>query len=79
MISKPEAYCPRCKGRLTVLDVIDVGPRAESVTYYCECGCGASDMTLSRGQILSITPRKPIRIPRYEDLPAGSYIGDCFS
>ena len=72
MISKPEANCPRCGSRLTVLDAIDVSRHAETVTYYCECDCGAADITVSRGQIQSIYPRPPVEIPEYEDTPIGT-------
>ena len=71
MISKPEAYCPRCGGKLTVLDTIDVSRHAETVTYYAECGCGAANVTVSRGQVTSIMPRPPIEIPKYTDEPIG--------
>ncbi len=69
MISKPEAYCLRCRSKLTVLDPIEVGPHAETVTYYCECDCGAADMTITRGEISSIVARPPMDIPEYFDEP----------
>ena len=69
MISKPEAYCPRCGSKYTVLDAIDVGPRAETVTYYCECDCGAADMTVTCGKITGIKTRPPMDIPEYFDEP----------
>ena len=67
MISKPEAYCPRCGGRFTVLDAIDVGTHAETVTYYGECKCGAANLTVTHGKITDITSRPPIEIPDYTD------------
>jgi hypothetical protein len=69
MISKPEATCPRCGGRLTVLDAVDVSRHAETVTYYCECDCGAANLTVTRGQVTGITPREPLQIPDCEDDP----------
>ncbi len=69
MISKPEAKCPRCGGRLTVLDAIDVSRHAETVTYYCECDCGAANLTVTRGQVTGITPREPLQVLDYEDAP----------
>lgn len=73
MISKPEAYCPRCSSRFAVLDAIDVDPHAGTVTYYCECDCGAANMTVTLGKVTDITPRPPIEIPDYIDEdPVGS-------
>ena len=72
MISKPEARCPRCGGKLTVLDAIDVSRHAETVTYYCECDCGAANLTVQSGKITGITLRPPIKVPDYYDEPAGS-------
>ena len=69
MISKPEENCPRCGSKDTVLDAIDVGPRAETVTYYCECACGAADMTVTHGEIIGIKARPPMEIPEYFDEP----------
>ncbi len=69
MISKPEAYCPRCGSKFTVLDPIEVSPHAETVTYYCECDCGAADMTITRGKISSIVARPPMEILEYFDEP----------
>ena len=70
MISKPEAYCPRCGGKLTVLDTVNVGPHAETVSYYCECDCGAAILTVTQGTVTGITPRPPIDCPDYMDAPA---------
>ena len=73
MISKPEAYCPRCGSRFTVLDAINVGLHAETVTYYGECDCGAANLTVTHGTITGITPRPPIEIPEYiDEEPEGS-------
>lgn len=72
MISKPEANCPRCGGRFTVLDAIDVSRHAETVTYYAECDCGAANITVARGTVTDIMPRPPIQIPDYKDEPLGS-------
>ena len=69
MISKPVANCPRCSSKFVVLDAIDVGPRAETVTYYCECDCGAADMTVTCGKITGIEARPPMEIPEYFDEP----------
>ena len=69
MISKPEATCPRCGGRLTVLDAVDVSRHAETVTYYCECDCGAANLTVTRGQVTGITPREPLQVPDWTDDP----------
>ena len=72
MISKPEANCPRCGGKFTVLDAIDVSRHAETVTYYAECDCGAANITVTRGKVTGITPREPITVPDYRDEPIGS-------
>ena len=72
MISKPEAICPRCGSRMTVMDVIDVSKYAETVTWYCECDCGAAHLTLTRGQITGITPCEPLAFPEDTDEPEGS-------
>jgi len=72
MISKPEAYCPRCGGRYTVMDAIDVSRYAETVTYYAECPCGAGNITVKLGTVTAITPRPPIDIPMCFDEPAGT-------
>ena len=72
MITKPKATCPRCKSPYNVFDATWVGPHAETVVYYAECDCGAADITVSIGQIQSITPRAPIEIPEYEDIPIGT-------
>ena len=72
MIAKPEATCPRCKSAYTVFDATWVGPRAETVVYYAECDCGAADITVSRGQIQNVSPRAPVEIPEYEDIPLGA-------
>ena len=72
MITKPNATCPRCKSAYNVFDATWVGPHAETVVYYAECDCGAADITVSRGQIQSITQRAPIEIPEYEDIPIGT-------
>ncbi len=72
MIPKPEASCPRCGGRLTVLDVTDVGSHAETVTWYCECDCGAAHLTLTRGQITDIVPCEPLFFSDRADKPEGS-------
>ena len=69
MITKPETTCPRCGGKLTALEVIDFTRHAESVTYYCECPCGAASLTRKGGKIIDITRRTPIRMPEYEDIP----------
>ena len=69
MISKPTANCPKCHGKLTVLDAIDVSLHADTVTYYCECDCGAANMTVRRGEVIRITPCPPIDIPEYFDVP----------
>ena len=55
MITKPQATCPRCKSTYNVFDATWVGPHAETVVYYAECDCGAADITVSMGQIQSIT------------------------
>ena len=72
MISKPEANCPRCGGKYTVLDAIDVSRHTETVTYYAECDCGAANITVTRGNVTGITPRDPITVPDYRDEPIGS-------
>ncbi len=69
MISKPEAYCPRCGSRLTVMDAIDVNLHAETVTYYCECDCGAANLAVSQGKVISITPCSPIDLTSDLDEP----------
>ena len=69
MISKPEAYCPRCGSRFTILDAIDVSLHAETVTYYSECECGAANVTASRGKVISITPCSPIELASDLDGP----------
>ena len=68
MISRPEATCPRCGSRLTVLFATDVSQYAETVTYYCECECGAASLTVKHGEILNISLRDPIQEPE-EDIP----------
>lgn len=72
MITKPQATCPRCKSTYNVFDATWVGPHAETVVYYAECDCGAADISVSRGQIQGISPRAPIEIPEYEDIPIGT-------
>ena len=72
MISKPEAHCPRCSYRFTVLDAIDVSRHAETVTYYAECDCGAANIVVTRGKVTDITPRPPIQMPDYKDEPLGN-------
>ena len=72
MISKPEANCPRCGGKYTILDAIDVSRHAETVTYYAECDCGAANITVTHGKVTGITPRAPITVPDYRDEPIGS-------
>ena len=69
MISKPVAYCPRCKSRMTVMDTVNIATHAEAVTYYCECDCGAANLTVSRGKITGIAYRDPIDMPDYFDEP----------
>ena len=72
MISKPNAGCPCCGSKITVLDVIDVSRHAETVTYYGECDCGATNITVSRGQVIAVTLRPPIEVPAWQGRPAGS-------
>ena len=56
MITKPETTCPRCGGKLTALEVIDVTRHAESVTYYCECPCGAASLTSNTSTSVTVSP-----------------------
>lgn len=72
MIAKPEAFCPRCGGRFTVLDAVAVSRHAETVTYYCECDCGAAEMTVTQGRVTGIVPREPLQVPDDPCEPLGS-------
>lgn len=72
MIRKPEARCPRCGSKYAVKDAIAVSRHAETVIYYAECECSAANLTVTNGQVTDITPRDPIIVPDYEDLPIGN-------
>ena len=63
MITTPKTYCPLCGQTTTVVKTIGVTRCAERVTYLCVCGCGESEMTVSRGKILSVILRDTEKQP----------------
>ena len=69
MISRPTAYCPRCSGKYTMLDPIEVNSAAGKVIWYGECDCGAADITLTLGNVTEIISRDPVELPAYWDEP----------
>ena len=66
------AVCPRCGGKYTVLDTIDISQQVETITCYAECDCGAADLVIRDGKIACITLRDPITVPECFDEPTGS-------
>ncbi len=68
MITTPKTYCPLCGQMTTVVKTIGVTRYAEQVTYLCVCGCGESEMTVSRGKILSVVLRDTEKQPDFRVL-----------
>ena len=68
MISTPKTFCPLCGGTTTVLRTINVTRCADQVKYLCKCGCGESEMTVSRGKIISVVLREPEKHPSFRIL-----------
>ena len=68
MITTPKTYCPLCGQITTVVKTIGVTRCADQVTYLCVCGCGESEMTVSRGKIQSVALREPEKHPDFRVL-----------
>ena len=68
MITTPRTYCPICGQTTTVIRTIGVTRCADQVTYLCVCGCGESEMTVSRGRILSVILRGAEKRPEVRAL-----------
>lgn len=65
MITTPRTYCPMCGQTTTVIRTIGVSRCADQVKYLCVCGCGESEMTVSRGKIQSVILRDPEKHPDF--------------
>ncbi len=67
MISRPKAICPRCKGTITGIEIVDTSKNDRTETWYGECNCGAAKFTLKDNKVIIVIPCAPYESPDYDD------------